>query len=255
MLIAISVIPAALKTSQTSIYSLRAALAYPLLCGVIGWGCYFCWNKISVLKQKYKLARKFSLAKIFLSGVVIVYILSLVYFLVMYWYRIPKDQSTRWFFHKRVLTNYITRIQNTSDKKIIVVTARPDGIFNTFIFYSGIYNDKNTIKKINNGYLLRNFEYKGAKFIDDCIEITESERAMSIIFIDQINRGKCEIEQKNSSMIANPRDGGGIFIIINESLCLNYPQNRYPNPRSIYDFKLEKMTDEAFCKMWVTNPG
>lgn len=244
-LIAISVIPAALKTTETSIYSLRAALAYPLLSGIIGWGCYFCWSKIS---------KKFFVAKIFLALVIIIYILSLAYFLVIYWSRIPKDQSTRWFFHERVLTNYITRVQSKNDKDIIVVTARPDGIFNSYVFYSGIYNNRNSIKEINNRYLLQNFEYKGAKFIDDCQKITKEELENSVIFIDQINQGKCGIDQKNIPKIANPKDAGGIYNIINDSLCSNYTKNRYPDPRSIYDFNVENLTNEGFCKMWITNP-
>lgn len=254
MLIAISVLPVALKTTETSIYSLRAALAYPLLCGVIGWGCYFCWSKIICFKQRY-------ITKIFLSLIIIFYVLSLTYFLVVYWYRIPRDQSTRWFFHERVLTNYITRIQRNNneqsflpDKKITVVTARPDGIFNTYVFYSGIYNNKNSVEKINNGYLLQNFEYKEVRFIDDCQKISKQELENSTILIDQVNRGKCEINQKNTPKIANPKDAGGIFNIINESFCSNYPKNRYPKPGSIYDYNIENLTDEAFCKIWITNP-
>lgn len=247
MLIVIAVIPAALKTSETSIYSLRAALAYPLISGVIGWGYYFCWGKISILKQKY-------VAKIFLALVIIVYVLSLIYFLVIYWHYLLKDQATRWFFHERVLTNYITRTQKSSNKKIIVVTARPDGTFNSFIFYSGIYNDKNTVNQINNSYLLKSFEYGGVRFIDDCQKITRDDLANNVILIDQINPVECNIDQKNTPKIANPHDAGGIYNIINESLCSNYSKNRYPNPGSIYDFKVENLTNKTFCKIWITNP-
>lgn len=254
LLISISVVPVALKTSETSIYSLRAALAYPLLSGIIGWGCYFCWGKISILQRRYKLARRFPVARIFLAAVIVAYVLSLTYFLVIYWYRIPRDQSTRWFFHERVLASYITRVQNKNDKKIIVVTARPDGIFNTYVFYSGIYNSYNAIKRVNNSYLSGNFGYNKTRFLSNCSQITKQDLANNIILIDQINPVKCEIDQKNTPKIANPKDAGGIFNIVNESLCSNYPKNRYPYPASIYDFKVENMTDETFCKMWITNP-
>lgn len=246
-LLAISVIPAAWKTSETSIYSLRAALAYPLLGGIIGWGIFFCWNKISILRQK-------NTAKILLALVIIAYVLSLTYFLVIYWHRLPRIQATRWFFHERVLTNYVTRVQSKNDEKIILVTARPDGIFNSFVFYSGIYKDRDTIEEINNNYLLQSFEYKGVRFIDDCQKITRQDLANSVILIDQINPVKCEIDQRNTPKIANPKDAGGIFNIINESFCSNYPRSRYPNPKNIYDFRVENLTDEDFCKMWITNP-
>lgn len=244
-IIVISVIPAVLKTSETSIYSLRAALAYPLLSGVIGWGLYFSFSKLK---------KTFSNTRIFLVLTITVYILSLSYFLMLYWYKLPRDQNMRWFFYERVLTNYVIRVQNKSDKKIIIVTARPDGIFNSYIFYSGIYNDKNTIKYINNSYLLGSFENKKIKFIDDCKKITKQDLTNAVILIDKINAVKCEIYQKNIPMIANPKDAGGIYNIINDPFCLNYPKNRYPNSKSIYDFKVENMTNEAFCKMWITNP-
>lgn len=246
-LIAISVIPAALKTSETSIYSLRAALAYPLLSGLIGWGLYYCWSKISVLKQK-------NIAKIFLVLVIILYTLSLVYFLVIYWQRLPRSQSTRWFFHERVLTNYITRFQSKNDKKVKVLTARPDGIFNTYIFYSGIYNSKEAISRINNEYLSQNFQYNKVEFTHNCQRITPQDLEDTVILIDQLNPVRCKIDQKNTLKIADPKDAGGIYNIINDSLCSNYPKNRFSNPKSIYDFKVENLTDEIFCKIWITNP-
>ncbi len=198
--------------------------------------------------------RRKYISKTILVAITGLYFLFLTYFLVLYWYQLPRIQAARWFFHERVLANYITRVQSKNDQKIIVVTARPDGIFNRFVFYSGVYNNKKTIEDINSSYLHQNFEYKEAKFIDDCQKITKQDFANSVIFVDQINPGKCEINEKNTPKISNPSDAGGIFNIINESLCSNYPRNRYPNPKSIYDFNVEKMTDEAFCKMWITNP-
>lgn len=262
-LIAISVLPAAIKTSETSIYSLRAALAYPLLSGIIGWGCYSCWNKVNfLLRSRISILKKKYITRIFFVLVIILYVSSLIYFLLLYWHRLPRNQATRWFFHERVLTNYITRIQSKNDKKIIVATNRPDGIFNTFIFYSGIYNNKNAIYDINSKYLYHNFEYKGVKFIDNCQKITKEDLYNSVILIDQINPLNCqmnkffptEIEQKNTPKIADPKDAGGIFNIVNESLCLNYPKNRYPNSKSIYDFKIESLTNKDFCNNWITNP-
>lgn len=243
LLLAFSVFPAAVKISGDTIYSVRTGLAYPLLTGIAAWGVYFSYTK---------LAKKLSVTKIFITLVTSLYILSLTYFLVMYWYRSPFDKSIGWHFHKRVVANYITRLQNEMDKKIIVVTAQPDATFNTYVFYSGIYNDKATIKDINNSYLIRNYEFKGAKFINDCSKITEQDLVSSVIFIEQ--GVECKIDQENTSKIANPRDGGGMYNIINESLCLSYPKNRYPYPRSIFDFKVESLSKESFCKTWITNP-
>lgn len=247
LIVIISVLPSAFKTSEANLYSVRAGLAYPLISGIIGWGCYYFFNKISIVRRKY-------IFKSFLVMTTGLYLLFLAYFLILYWHKLPRIQAGHWFFHERLLTNYITRLQSKSDKKIIVLTTRPDGIFNSFVFYSGIYNSKDVVIKINSHYLSQNFEYNGAEFTSDCQKITKSDLDNSIILIDQINPIKCRLDQKNTPKIANPRDAGGIFNIINESLCSNYPKNRYPNPRSIYDFKVENLSNEAFCKMWITNP-
>ncbi len=152
------------------------------------------------------------------------------------------------------MTDYVSRSLNKNDKEIIVVTARPDGIFNSFVFYSGIYNNKQAIEQLNKAYLSSNFEYQRVKFIENCQNISKEDLVNKTILIDQVNPVKCEIDQKNTPKIANPKDAGGIFNIVNEFLCSNYPKNRYPNPKSIYDFKIESLSDEAFCKMWITNP-
>lgn len=243
LLLAFSVFPAAVKISGDTIYSVRTGLAYPLLIGIAAWGVYFSYTK---------LAKRFSVTKIFIALVISLYTLSLIYFLVMYWYRTPFDKSIGWHFHKRVVANYITRLQNEGNEKIIVVTAQPDATFNTYVFYSGIYNDEATIQDINNSYSIRNYEFKGAKFINDCGKITNHDLANSVIFIEQ--SVECKIDQKNTLKIANPRDSGGMYNIINDSLCSSYPKNRYPYPRSIFDFKVESLSKENFCKTWITNP-
>ena len=246
LLIAISITPAAIKISGTSIYSHRASLAYPLISGIIAWGLYFCWNKVS--------AKSF-LAKIFLLSVAVVYSGSLIYFLFVYWYRSPVEQSTRWFFHERVLANYITRVQkNNENKKLIVISGRPDGIFNSYVFYSGVYNNKEGIIEINSKYLERDYAYQGAMFTDDCSKIAQEDLAENIIFIDKINNPECEINLGNTSRISNPRDAGVIYNIVNDSLCKDYSIGRYPYPKSIHDFSVENQTDEVFCKTWITNP-
>lgn len=253
LLLAFSIAPAAIKITGDTIYSVRTGLAYPILSGIIAWGCYFCYSKISNLQHKYILTKNFSKTKLFLALVIILYVLSLTYFLVMYWYRTPFDKNIGWYFHKRVLSNYITRIQSQMDKKILVVTTQPDATFNTYIFYSGLYNNKNTIKKINNQYLLRNYEYDGAKFINDCKKITKQDLSENVILIERALN--CEIDQKNALEIANPRDGGGMYAVINDSLCSNYLKNKYPYPRSIYNFRVETLANEDFCRMWLTNPS
>ncbi len=240
-LIAITIAPAALKTSGASIYSLRSGLTYPLISGIIAWGLYFTAKKTSHLK-------------VFLVFIGSLYIVSLTYFLFLYWHKLPKEQATRWFFHERVLTNYITRVKKVSDQKIIILTARPDGIFNSYVFFGGFYNNYQAIQEVNRSYLDGTFEYRGVRFSSDCHLLTKQDLSASVIFIDQVNQINCGLDQRNSPKIANPKDAGGMFNILNESLCLAYPKKRFPLPKNIYDFNLNTLNDEKFCDLWITNP-
>ncbi len=239
-LVAISILPAAFKITGDTIYTLRAGLAYPLLTGITGWGIVFLYDKF----------RKFK--KVFLILLIFVYVLSVLYFLIMYWYRTPFEKSMGWYHHKRTLVNYIQRLNQSSNKEVIVITAQPADTFNTYVFYSGLYNDAGKIKQINNVYKSQNYEYNGIKFINNCESINQDDLENKVIFIEQTV--KCKLDQNNTFKIANPRDGGGVYNIINESLCNSYQLNRYPNPRRLSDFKVEDLTNEKFCHLWITNP-
>jgi hypothetical protein len=245
LLVAITVLPAALKTSGASIYSLRTALTYPLLCGIIGWGFYDVSRWIR---------RKFSQSGIILTAIGVLYAFSVAYFLFLYWHRLPREQATRWFFHERVVANYITRVRRGSDQSIVVLTKRPDGVFNSFVFFGGIYNDEASIREINRGYLSGNFEFRGTKFINDCTQISKQDLRESIVILDQTYQTNCGLDQKSTSIIANPQDAGGIFNIQNDTLCSKYSKRRFPAPRNIFDFKLENLSNEAFCNLWITDP-
>lgn len=239
-LILLSVSPALIKTTGDTLYAHRTALAYPLISGVIAWGIYYFINKLHRFKR------------IFIILIFSCYILSLGNFLIMSWYRTPIEKAIGWYHHKRILANYITRLKQKSDKATIVVTAQPSDTFNVYVFFSGLYNDKDNIFEINKIYGSRDYEYKGIKFINNCKDVTKKDLNESVIFIEQT--AECTINQQDTAKIANPKDGGGMYNIINETLCSGISLHRYPYPRSIYEFKVEALNDENFCRTWITNP-
>lgn len=238
--IAIAVAPSAFKITGDTIYTLRSGLAYPLLTGTSAWGMFFLYSKLAKFK------------KVFVFLLVCIYTISTIYFLIMYWYRTPVDKSIGWYHHKRIMANYIQRLREKSDKKVIVVTAQPEDTFNTYIFYSGLYNSADKIKQINNISKSQIYDYNGVQFINSCKNISQDNLKNDVIFIEQVVQ--CDLDQKNTPKIANPKDGGGIYNIINESLCKNPLPNRYPNPRNLSDFKVEDLTKEKLCQLWITNP-
>ena len=241
-LLLISVIPAALKITGDTIYALRAGLAYPILTGISGWGIYYLISRFS---KSYR--------KITVLAVILIYLVSLTYFLTMYWYRTPFDKATGWYFHKRAVANYITRLREKSDQKVIVVTAQPADTFNEYVFFGDLYNTKKAILDVNKIYASRIYEYKNTKFINTCGEVSKKEIEDGvIIFVEQ--GISCQLDRNGSAKIANPRDGGGMYDIVNDDLCASYPKERFPYPRKVSDFDIEKMSNSEFCKLWITNP-
>ena len=251
-LVGLAISPAAIKVTGDTIYTLRTGLAYPLLSGITGWGIYYMHQKILRFQKTSDWAKKFSLSKLFIILIGLTYTVSLIYFLVMYWSRVPIDKSQGWYLHKRVLANYIQRVKNENGGRIFVVTAQPADTFNTYIFYSGKYDNKETILEINSVYASQNYEYKGATFTNDCGQnLTNEYKNGTTIFIEQ--GSNCSLDSP-SVKIANPKDAGGLYNIHNETLCSNFPKNKYPYPRNLEDFQIEKMTKEDFCIKWITNP-
>ncbi len=241
-LLLISAVPAALKITGDTIYALRAGLAYPILTGISGWGIYYVFTKLTKLQRRMGI-----------PIVILIYLVSLIYFLTMYWFRTPFDKSMGWYFHKRVVVNYITRLREKSNEKIIVVTAQPADTFNEYVFFGGLYNSKNDILNINKVYASQKYEYKDTKFVDNCDKISKDDiKNKVLVFVEQ--GLSCQLDQDNSPKIANPRDGGGIYNIVNEKLCIPYPKERFPNPRIISDFNIERLSDQEFCELWITNP-
>lgn len=250
LLVALSVIPAAIKTTGDTVYALRTALAYPLISGVIGWGVfYFC--KI-ILSTKQLTLKRLNFSKIIVAFVVLTYLISLGNFLIMYWYRNPIEKNIGWYFHKRVLSNYISRLPNQANKKAVIVTTQPVDTFNTYIFFSNLYNNKSSILEINRVYKSGSYEYQGVKFVNNCTQVTADDLKTSTIFIEQTL--DCSLNQNNTNKIANPKDGGGMYSIINDSLCTKFKLDRYPYPRKIDQFNVEGMDLKTFCSTWITNP-
>jgi hypothetical protein len=167
----------------------------------------------------------------------------------MDWYRTPVDKAAGWYFHKRVLSSYVTRLQNDS-KPITVLSAQPDATYNTFVFFSGNYDNSSDIKQINQSFKDQTYTYKNITFTGDCTKI--STQSASIVISET---GFDCLPNKKYIQIANPRDNGVMYKIFSDQMCENYNKNKYPHPQNLSDFSVEKMTDQQFCEQWITDPS
>jgi len=227
-------------SNYATTYALRSGLTYPILAAVAAIGVYFLINKIKNKKWKFFMG-------IFLF---IVYFVSLVNFLVMYWYRNPFEKTAGWFFHERELVKYISLIrEKDSSIKFEVITEDPVDIIYAYGLFSGKINEKNFIEEMNKTIASKEYFIDGIKVGKICPKKIEK----NIVYLMAQNKA-CIKEPNNLARISELRDAGTRWTIPNEILCKDIKLPQYPYPRKIEEFKIENMNRETFCKTWVSQP-
>ena len=236
-LIAITVIPTIISVSGTT-YGLRSGMLFPLLCGLSAMGIYWAYQKIA---KKWRV--------VFMVGVAGIYLISFIYFLIMYWYRTPFEMGRGWFFHERALTKYLSLLKTENSSKIIVSAENPVDMMYNYAFYMGKYNDKNFALNFNQAIKSGNYEMEGINFTKKCpIKIEKNT-----IYIYERSLG-CVTEPNRLARISEAKDGGARFFMPEEKLCQNIELKSYPYPRVIGEFLVEKMDKKTFCEEWVSKP-
>lgn len=237
-LIAISPVASAIDTVQET-YAVRSFLLFPHLIIVSAVGLWF-------IREKLKFG------KILFIIVSVVYLVSFLYFLHLYYFRFPIYSAERWKFSQRLAANYAMRAQNNDAiKKVYVVNVHSSKwAFEEYLFYSGLYNTSDQVKTINERMKLRNFSDGKVVFLEKCpemVNITSGE-----VLIVDVNVDCGEKETGNHGFV-DLKDAGTVMIIENDILCQNVPDlQRYSRVRSLKDLEVEKQSVEQFCKNWVS---
>ncbi|RJR23674.1 hypothetical protein C4578_03940 [Candidatus Microgenomates bacterium] len=238
LLIASLPLPTVLTKYSSSIYALRIGLLFPMLSGMAAMGIYGLTNKL----EKYGIKRLFIF---FVSGA---YLFSFAYFWIIYWYRVPFEKNTGWYFPERVLVKYMVELRKITDRKIVVVAGeRVSHLMYYYAFYSGNYENKDDIYALNNAIISGENEVNGIFFTNECPKV---EKDSVYIFEGDV----CEGFSSNLPRIAATRDSGQRFLIANDPVCGDLNLSRYPYPRNITEFDVEKMDRKTFCKTWITKP-
>ncbi len=160
-LIGIVIFPAAIRGVGQTLYSFRAALLFPLICGLAAWGAIWSYHNLGSRIIK----------KSFVGLLIIGYTLSLGYFLIMYWYRTPFEKNEGGYSYKRAMTRYAMLSSAELKNDIFVITSQPPDTFNIFLFFSGLYSGKNQIKQINQTLAKKDYQINQIRFLDNCKNI------------------------------------------------------------------------------------
>lgn len=235
LIIAISPLPSVLSNSEKS-FVIRSGLMFPFLTSLAGIGVWF------LLKQtkRYK-----ALLGSFIS---VIYFVSVANFLNLYFTRYPVYASEGFFLSHKILSKYINlAINDSTEPKVIVSATEPKIVFEKYLFYNNLYNNKQAINEINSKIANKEYGLSDVKFIDKCDKPTSTNTIW--IYEQKMN---CEKEQVPSLRISSLSDGGFIWTIKEDKVWGNYNLAQYPRVNNPSEFDLYKLSSENFCKIWIS---
>ncbi|TSC88555.1 MAG: glycosyl transferase family protein [Microgenomates group bacterium Gr01-1014_7] len=218
-------------------YAIRAFSMFPYMVILSGVGM---WSLTQIGKFK----------KLIFIFLISLYIVGVLYFIHLYFFRYPIYSADRWFLGERIIANYVKQSQDiASIQKIYVVTNESSKVvFEQYLFYSGMYETKQDILKANQKIKAKDFSLNKATFSSDCpkgVDFTKGE----ILITDA--RNKCNREENGKKGIVSLADAGTIFVINNDLVCNDVDLARYIRVMNTNIFYMEKMNRKEFCKNWI----
>jgi len=218
-------------------YPLRSSLMFPALICIIGYG----------IAQSLINIRSKSLLKFCIFTLIFIYsILTLRYFNI-YLYRNPIANSEGFDFSSRIVSSYLTR---SKTQRTIVLTGSPITLYKHLLFYSNGYQSNN-FHQVALNMQNKQFTINNASF--EMCEDTNIVESNTTYIVQAFKICNALFHQKNRLQIAQVSDSGSIYFIYNDILCKDYKPNPYIRIPSFNHFSIDKLSDEIFCKTFITN--
>ncbi len=233
-------LPAVLGLVGTGFVALRGALIFPTMILLIGVGVNELWN----YRSKNTLLRRF-----IRTGIVVFYTVSFFYFMNMYLFQYSIYNSEAYGFSRRALSTYISK--SPKDLPIQILVGDAYGILKQHLFFSDAYTRENAhqIQKPQGKPIIT---YKNISIIQ-----CDSDNAIDPNLITIVETGRCE---KKYTGISSPHvslsqlsDGGEIFKIYGDKLCVPFSLKKYPSGISIFDLETESLSTKRFCEQFISN--
>lgn len=236
MIIALSPLTSVISGGQEKSYVIRSGLMFPLIASLSGIGIWYLLNQIKNFR--------------FLIGgiVLVVYFLSVANFINLYLTRYPIYNSEGFFFSDKLLSKYVELASDKSEQDLVTISVKePRILFEKFLFYNNLYSKESALE-INQKVARNDFSYRNVKFVDTCSQMSPANNS-TLIYDSRLG---CEEETQPVSRILSPADAGSLFVIKNDRLCNSYNLSRYPRVDDIFKFDVYKLTEEDFCKTWIS---
>lgn len=230
----VGIIPMIIHSAKTDLFSIHAAMTYPLIIIVGGFGI---WETINYFKNK-------NLGLVLGSLILVLYAISSINFLSIYLYWFPLQGH--FDFPVRVASSYAKRASD--NQKVTVYSTSAFDYYKKFLFYSNGYN-KDTAKTVSENLNKGNYTLGNVIFVS-CNVLEGLEDKKNAAIIDD----RCGQEAVGAHLsISRLKDGGESMQIYNDNICKNVGLNRYPQNIKLSDFNIEDLSNEDFCKTFITS--
>lgn len=175
---------------------------------------------------------------------ILLYALSTIPFLFLYFFRYPITHTLSSGFSERILASYVSRVGK--EQSIYVVPDRNDATFDYLIAYNNLLKDSNA-EEIYQAAKTRDFSLGNVSIFGSCTDTVRAANLDTTVFV-QTFKQPCELDTTPQGKIEvkSLLDTGTIFTIYNDTLCSQFELTAYPHLRQ-NKLKVEELTDKEFC--------
>jgi len=233
-LILLSPIPEAIRSDTLPSYVFHSSFQYPFIFILIAAGILLFWQIFS--------------NKFIRLSLVIIYLLSFINFIDIYFFKAPIYQSESFSFSHRIISNYL-KLESGKNKEIYFVTREPEVLFRSYLFFSNSYQ-RNNSELIKNIYSQSkdNISFNNIHFINNNKHLPSGNNYTLIFDTDNFIFN----EKEPKLYISRLSDAGKIFSISRGSTCQKYDLITYPNNLNIKSLNIENLDEKTFCEKYIT---
>ncbi len=233
-LLIIAPIPEAIRSDELPAFVFHSALQFPILCVIIGAGAYHLYHLVS----KHKLI---------LYGLVSIYVIMVINFIDIYFFKYPVYQPEGFAFSRRIVSNYL--IRENHNNPIYVLTNEPNTQFRTYLFYSNSYNKENSreiVRKLKDSNDHIKFDH--IVFLKDSKKLPEKQDYV-LITSPELDTGN----QSGSKLSLNKlSDNSEVYRIYRSNLCAGQIKDYFSHNLSMADMSVETLSSELFCQKYLS---
>ena len=226
---------------ETGFAALRASLLFPFFIMLTGLGISHI-----IYTPKHKIYTLLACVVLFIA-----YGIHVVNFSTIYFFRNPLYNSEAYNLSSRLISRYI-KLADAHDRIVMVISDNPGNEFLHYLFDNNLYN-RNTAATIRELMRQKKYEYHNAIFThcSDDLDLSTNNT-----IIGKVTKQCLSVDfgiAKDNLTISNLSDGGGIYRIVHDTMCVNYALVTYPYGFSLSDFAVEQVPEQRFCEKFIAD--